>query len=80
MQKLTITLDEETASWVRVYATNHNTSVTRMIGEMLAQRITHLRDYDRAMRRYLAKPPFRLKRSRKRYANRGELHDRGGLR
>jgi hypothetical protein len=80
MKNVTITLDEATAVWARIYAAKHNTSVSRMIGEMLAQRMTEQRDYDRAMRQYLAKPPVRLKRSGKRYASRDELQDRAGLR
>jgi hypothetical protein len=80
MKKVTINLDEETAVWARTYAAKHNTSVSKMIGEMLVQRMTERRDYDRAMRQCLAKPAVRLKRSGKRYASRDELHDRAGLR
>lgn len=80
MKNVTITLDERTAAWVRVYAARHNMSVSRMVGEMLQQRMTESRAYDEAMRRFLAKEPVKLKRPGGRYATRDELHDRARLR
>ena len=80
MKNVTITLDERTAAWVRVYAAKHNTSVSRLVGEMLQQRMKESRDYDEAMRRFLAKKPVRLKRPGTQYATRDELHDRSRLR
>jgi hypothetical protein len=80
MKNVTITLDEKTAAWARVYAAKHNTSVSRIVGEMLQQRMGKLREYDDAMRRYLGKAPVRLKRAGERYAARSDLHDRARLR
>ena len=80
MKNVTITLDEKTAAWARVYAARHNTSVSRIVGEMLQRRMSELREYDEAMRRVLAKAPIRLKRAGKRYATRDGLHDRARLR
>jgi hypothetical protein len=80
MKNVTITLDEKTAAWARVYAARHNTSVSRLVGEMLQRRMHEAREYDEAMRRFLAKPPVRLKRAGKRYPTRDELHDRARLR
>lgn len=80
MKNITITLDERTAAWARVYAAKQNSSVSRIVGEMLQQRMVELREYDEAMRRFLSKEPVRLKRAGKRYATRDELHDRARLR
>jgi Family of unknown function (DUF6364) len=80
VKNVTITLDEKTASWARVYAAQHNTSLSRLVGEMLAQRMLELSEYDHAMRAYLAKPPVKLGRSGKHYPTREELHDRTRLR
>ena len=80
MKNVTITLDESTAAWARIYAARHNTSVSRIVGEMLQSRMSELREYDDAMRRYLGKSPVRLKRAGKRYATRDGLHDRARLR
>jgi hypothetical protein len=80
MKNVTITLDERTAIWARVYAATHNKSVSRLVGEMLQQRMGELHEYDQAMRRFLAKPPIKFKRTGKGYPTRDELHDRARLR
>ncbi|OLC65358.1 MAG: hypothetical protein AUH79_07730 [Betaproteobacteria bacterium 13_1_40CM_4_64_4] len=76
MKNITITLDDKTAAWARVYAAKRNTSVSSLVAEMLQQRMK----YDQAMRRFLAKAPVKLNRPRKRYPARDELHDRTRLR
>ena len=80
MKNVTITLDEKTAAWVRVYAAKHNTSVSRMVGEMLQKHMREGQKYAEAMQQFLARKPVRLKRAGKRYATRDELHDRARLR
>lgn len=55
MKNITITLDEKTAGWVRIYAARQGKSVSRLLGEMLQERMRELRDYDESMRRYLAR-------------------------
>jgi hypothetical protein len=80
MKNITITLDEKTAAWVRVYAAQHNTSVSRMVGELLQKRMSELTEYERAMRRFLARKPVTLTRTGKVSVSRAELHDRNRLR
>jgi hypothetical protein len=80
MKNVTITLDEKTATWARVYAAEHNTSVSRLVGELLAQRMRELSEYDHAMRTWLAKRPVKLNRDGKPYPGRDELHERTRLR
>ncbi len=80
MRNITITLDENTAAWVRVYAARHNTSISRIVGEMLRQRMVEGRAYDEAMRRFLSKKPVRLSRTGTTYPSRNESHDRSRLR
>jgi len=80
MKNVTITLDEKTAAWARVYAAEHNTSVSRLVGEMLQRRMGELHEYERAMRSFLARPPVKLNRTGKPYPKRDELYDRGRLR
>src|ERR1700757_3072708 len=77
LKNVTIPLDEEPAAWARVYAATHNMSVSRLVGEMLQQRMGELHEYDRAMRAYLAKPPLKLRRTGAPYPKRDELYDRG---
>jgi uncharacterized protein DUF6364 len=80
MKNVTITLDEKTAAWARVYAARRNTSVSRLVGEMLQQRMRESHKYEEAMRRFLGKAPVRLNRSGKRYPRREELHARTRIR
>ena len=80
MKNLTITLDEETAAWARVHAARHNMSVSRMVGEMLQRNMREHAEYDRAMRRFLARKPVKLKRAGTRMPSRDSLHDRDRLR
>ncbi len=78
MKNITITLDEKTAAWVRVYAAQHDKSISRLLGEILQERMRGLRDYDDAMRRYLAKKPLKFQWVAR--PTRDELHDRANLR
>ncbi len=80
MKNVTITLDQETATWARVYAAERNSSVSRIVGEMLRERMLESRAYDEAMRNFLAKSPVKLRRQGSRYPTRDERHDRVSLR
>ena len=39
MKNVTITLDEEVARWARIIAAEQNTSVSRLVGEMLREKM-----------------------------------------
>ncbi len=78
MKNITITLDEKTAAWVRIYAAQHDTSISRLLGEILQERMREVRDYNDAMRRYLAKKPLKFQWIAR--STRDELHDRASLR
>ena len=80
MKNVTITLDEETAVWARVYAAEHNMSVSRMVGDLLRLHRGEMQAYDEAMRRFLSKTPVKLSRTGGRYPSRSDLHDRTRLR
>jgi len=80
VKNVTITLDEETATWARVHAAERNVSLSRFVGELLRQRMRESREYDEAMRQFLARRPIKLKRPGERYPTREELYDRPGLR
>lgn len=80
MKNITVTLDEKTAAWARVYAAKRNMSLSRFLAETLDARMRESREYDRAMRRYLARKPAAISRPTDRYPTRDEIHDRRGLR
>ena len=80
MKNITITLDEKTAAWARTHAAERNMSLSRYLGELLANTMRQSREYDRAMRQYLARQPVALKKPGAQYPERAELHERAGLR
>jgi hypothetical protein len=75
MKNVTITLDEEVARWARIWAAEHETSVSRMVGEVLRERMLRERDYGTAMEEYLGSPAQAISGGAP-YPSRGELHDR----
>lgn len=79
MRNVTITLDEETARWLRLEAAERNTSVSRLVGVLLRERMTSDRSYESAMEDYLSRKPGHLG-SGSRTPAREELHDRTRLR
>lgn len=79
MRNVTITLDEETARWLRIEAAEKNTSVSRLVGELLRERMTSEQGYESAMQEYLKRKPRRL-RGDSPLPTREELHDRTRLR
>jgi len=78
LRNITVTLEEEVARWARMQAAREETSVSRLLGGILKERMTEQDGYQRAMRRALARKPF-LK-SDGRYLSREEVHDRARLR
>jgi hypothetical protein len=78
MPNLTITADEEVLRWARVKAAEENTSVARLVGDLLRERMFAENGYEAAKQRFLGWKPRAL--SRGAYPSREELHDRPGLR
>lgn len=80
MKNITITLKEDVARWLRVWAAEHEVSVSRMISNMLTARMEHETEYETAMRRFLQRKPVMLKKKGEAYPKRDELYDRPILR
>jgi hypothetical protein len=80
VKNVTITLDEKAAAWARKHAARNDISLSRYIGELLEKTMRESREYERAMRQYLARGPAPLKPGRARYPLREKLYDRGRLR
>ncbi len=80
MKNITITLDEKTAAWARIYAAQRGKSLSRLLGEILQERMREVRDYNDAMRRFLSKKPFKFEWVDGRRPTREETHDRTRLR
>ena len=78
LRNVTVTLEEDVAQWARIEAARQDTSVSRLLGALLKERMSAQDDYQKAMRRALSRKPFL--RSKGRYLTREEAHDRHRLR
>lgn len=75
MRNLTITVEESVLRWAKVWAARHDTSVSRLVGELIRKRMEEEKGYSAAMKRYLARRPVELKTSGG-YPSRDDLHAR----
>lgn len=80
MKNVTVTLDEKVARWARLRAAELNTSVSRLLGGILAEAMRQERGYEAARRTWLDAEAQPLSAAGRRYPRREELHDRAGLR
>jgi hypothetical protein len=78
LRKITITLEQDLARWVRVEAARNDTSISRYLANILKERMKQNDKYNAAKRRALAHKPF-LKSSGQ-YLTRKKAHDREHLR
>lgn len=79
MRNVTVTLDDAVADWARVWAARHHTSVSRMLGELLAEKMAHEERYMIAMEEFLAVKPVKLSKMQiadQPYPKRDALHER----
>lgn len=80
MRNVTITLKEDVAHWVRVEAAKRETSVSRLVGEMLGERMRSENAYEEARRQFFAIEPQHIRVEDSPLPSREDLHDRGGFR
>lgn len=76
MKNVTISMDESVAEWARLEAARRNTSVSRLVGELLAEKMRHDDEYERAMNDWLARRR-KYKSNGAAYPRRDDIHDRG---
>lgn len=80
MKNVTITLEEDVARWARIQAAEKDTSVSRLVGELLREKMIGEGNYKSAMQHYLSQAPRQLKRPEATYLAREQLHERNDLR
>jgi hypothetical protein len=56
LRNITITVDEDVARWARIEAGKEDTSVSRLVGEMLRE--SEEENYEKAMKRALGRKPL----------------------
>ncbi|MDH4410327.1 MAG: hypothetical protein QE273_11990 [Verrucomicrobiales bacterium] len=76
MKNVTVTLDDDVLRWAKVWAAQHETSVSRMLGEELRRKMLSEEQYERARRRFQAKAPKSLKPEGTPYPSRDSLYER----
>jgi hypothetical protein len=74
MKNVTVTMEDSVADWARMEAARRNTSVSRLIGEMLAEKMRRDDAYERAMREALQFRSWGV--SSGPYLTRDEMYDR----
>jgi len=74
MKNVTITLDEEVAFWAKIKAAQKKTSVSRLVGELLRQKMLDEESYKLTMQQYLKQPPRSLKKQGEKYPRRENLY------
>lgn len=79
-RNITISLDYETARWARIRAAESDTSVSRLVGEMLRREMERDARYQAAMSEFMSTPPFLSREPGERWPSREELHDRSSVR
>ena len=80
LKNVTVTLEPETARWARIEAAQRDTSVSRLLGDILQREMEGQASYRQAMDRYLGQTPSLHRRSRKPLPSREALHERDRLR
>lgn len=73
MKNVTITVDEAALEWARIEAAKRNTSVSRLVGEMLADKMQCDDAYARARNEWLA-DEVTFTSMRQPYPRRAELY------
>ena len=80
MKNVTITLEEDVVRWARILAAERNTSLSRLVGEMLREKVLAEKSYQMAMEQYLSQSPSELKDPAAKYPTREEIYGRRDLR
>ncbi|MDX8389140.1 MAG: hypothetical protein R8M38_01485 [Mariprofundaceae bacterium] len=75
MKNVTIKLENDVADWSRVWAAEHNTSMSRILGDLLKRLKREKTGYAQAMQQFLSVKPAMLKGTNT-YPPRDRLHER----
>ena len=76
MKNVTITLNEDVARWARIRAAEKETSVSRLVGEMLKEKMIEEESYQASMQHYLSQSSRLIKEPGTKYPDREKLHER----
>lgn len=74
MHKITITLRDDVAQWARAWAARHQPSVSRLVGELLEDKMQQEEGYQQAMEQFFSRPGENISEGQP-YPSRTELYD-----
>jgi hypothetical protein len=77
LRNITITLQEHVARWARIEAARRDISVSRLLADILEERMAGEKSYRAAMQRALQRAP--IMKSDGKYPSREEIHGRTRL-
>lgn len=69
-------MEEKVASWARIRAAEMETSVSRLVGEMLKEKMIEEQNYRSSMQHYLSQTPHMIREPGAKYPNREKVHER----
>jgi len=76
VENVTVALDDDIALWVRTEAERRQTTVSRLVRDLLRDQMRQERGYELAGRRFMARPAPSLNATGARRPSRDEAHDR----
>ena len=79
MKNITVALQDSLADWAQVWAASHHTSVSRLLSELLAEKMRAEEGYQAAMSEFFSVEPAAIAMSSgpgKPYPARESLHER----
>lgn len=76
MKNVTITLEEDVLRSAKVTTAQHDTSVSRLLGEELRRKMLQEKAYERGKRRFQGRQVKPLKAAEESYPSRDNLYDR----
>jgi hypothetical protein len=80
MKNVTVKLSDEAADWIRVHAAERRTSVSRLLSDMIEERMRSASQYEAARLRFKNRVLRPLKGPDEEYPKREELYDRPRIR
>ena len=75
MKNVTITLEEDVAKWAKVWAAKNDSSLSRMLGNELKEKMSLNLEYERAKESFMSKKPHALRSLGEKYPSRESLYD-----
>jgi len=76
MKNIMITLEDNITQWARALTAKKNTSLSRLLGKLLKEKMQQKEGYEIAMQQYLSTPATALKSTTENYPNRDSLYER----